>query len=294
MISSSQNPKIKLARALLGRSKERRDANAFVVEGVRLVEEAVNSKWLIRFVLYDETLNERGMLKVESLKSSGVECEMVSPSVMQSISETETPQGILAVLELTNLPIPASPTFILIPDQIRDPGNLGTLLRSAAATGVDAVLLPPETTDAFAPKVVRSGMGAHFRLPIHAMTWNEIKQFVAGNASHQTHKENPSQGDSTGLVDKSNLSSATHPRSQVFLADMDGQSCWETDLRQPLALIIGGEAEGASDEARKLAVQKISIPMSGNVESLNAGVAGSVLMFEVVRQRIFREGISND
>ena len=72
---------------------------------------------------------------------------------------------------------------------------------------------------------------------------------------------------------------------QIYLADMDGQSCWETDLRQPLALIVGGEAEGASDEARKLANQQISIPMMGKMESLNAGVAGSVLMFEVVRQR---------
>ena len=72
---------------------------------------------------------------------------------------------------------------------------------------------------------------------------------------------------------------------QVYLADMNGLPCWETDLRKPLALIIGGEAEGASEEARRLATAKISIPMTGNVESLNAGVAGSVLMFEVVRQR---------
>jgi tRNA G18 (ribose-2'-O)-methylase SpoU len=72
---------------------------------------------------------------------------------------------------------------------------------------------------------------------------------------------------------------------QVYLADMDGQSCWETDLRQPLALVIGGEADGASETAQKLANGKITIPMKGNVESLNAGVAGSVLMFEVVRQR---------
>ena len=121
---------------------------------------------------------------------------------------------------------------------------------------MQAVLLPPETTDAFAPKVVRSGMGAHFRLPIHSMTWDEIKRVIA------------SQRD-----------------LQVYLADMDGQSCWETDLRQPLALIIGSEADGASESARKLANQKISIPMNGNIESLNAGVAGSVLMFEVVRQR---------
>jgi TrmH family RNA methyltransferase len=98
-------------------------------------------------------------------------------------------------------------------------------------------------------------MGAHFRLPIYAMTWMEIER-----------------------VSKSvNL--------QMHIADMNGQSCWETNLRQPLALIVGGEAEGVSEEARNLATQKLSVPMAGNVESLNAGVAGSVLMFEVVRQR---------
>lgn len=253
MITSSQNSKIKLVRSLLGRAKERREANAFVVEGVRLIEEAETRDWRFETVLYDESLSERGKLLVERLKSKAVEVEEVSQSLMKSVSETETPQGILAVLDFTNLPIPDSPDFILIPDQIRDPGNLGTLLRSAAATGVQAVLLPPETTDAFAPKVVRSGMGAHFRLSIHSMTWKEIQQRTKG--------------------------------LQIYLADMDGRSYWETDLRQPLGLIIGGEAEGASEQARKLASQKISIPMAGNVESLNAGVAGSVLMFEVVRQR---------
>ncbi len=253
MITSAQNSKIKLVRALLGRPKERREANAFVVEGVRLVEEAVNRNWGFRFVLYDKTLSERGKSQVESLKSRGIDVEMVSENLMKSLSETETPQGLLAVLDFKQLTITSSPGFILILDQIRDPGNLGTLLRSAAATGVQAVLLPPETTDAFAPKVLRSGMGAHFRLPIHSITWDEIKAQTKG--------------------------------LPIYLADMDGQSCWETDLRQPLALIVGGEAEGASEEARKLATQKISIPMTGNVESLNAGVAGSVLMFEIVRQR---------
>jgi TrmH family RNA methyltransferase len=256
MITSAQNSKIKMVRALTGRPKERREAGAFVAEGVRLVEEAAGSHWRFRFVLYDETLNERGRLNVESLKLQGVECDEVSPSLMRSLSDTETSQGILAALELTPLPLPLSPDFLLILDQIRDPGNLGTLLRSADAAGVQAVLLPPETTDAFAPKVVRAGMGAHFRLPIHAMTWEEIGRV----------------GKSAGL--------------QVFLADMDGQSCWDVDLRQPLALIVGGEAEGASRSARKLANQKIGIPMLGKAESLNAAVAGSVLMFEVVRQRI--------
>lgn len=254
MITSSQNSKIKLVRALLGRAKERRAANAFVVEGVRLVEEAVNSDWKFQLALYDDSLSERGLKLVKKLEDKKIEVEKVESHLMQSLSETETPQGILAVLALTNSPIPNSLNFLLIPDQIRDPGNLGTLLRTAAAAGVQAVLVPPETTDAFAPKVVRSGMGAHFRLPIHSKAWEEIEAQTKG--------------------------------LQVYLADMDGTSCWETDLRQPLALIIGGEAEGASEAAQKLVTQKISIPMQGSVESLNAGVAGSVLMFEVVRQRL--------
>lgn len=260
MITSNQNSKIKLVRALLGRAKERREAGLFVIEGVRLFEEAVNSNWEIKFVLYDETLSERGKSKVESLKSKNIEVEEVSASVMKSISETENPQGILAVLKFSQLPITNKLNFVLIPDQVRDPGNLGTLLRSAIATGVQAVLLPPETTDAFAPKVLRSGMGAHFKLPIQEMSWEEIQEVVKLK----------------GL--------------NVFVADMDGTSCWEIDLQKPTALIIGSEAEGASESARKLANGKISIPMSGEIESLNAGVAGSVLMFEALRQRtVIRE-----
>src|SRR6188474_1034576 len=122
MITSSQNSKIKLVRALLGRAKERRDANAFVAEGVRLVEEAVNSNWGFQFVLYDESLNKKGKSMVEVIKFGVVEVEEVSESVMKSLSETETPQGILAVLELTQLPIPNYLNFILVLDQIRDPG----------------------------------------------------------------------------------------------------------------------------------------------------------------------------
>src|ERR1041385_1902450 len=111
MITSNQNSKIKLVRALLGRSKERREANAFVVEGVRLVEEAANSNWEFRFALYDETLSERGRFQVESLKSRGVDVEEISNSLMKSLSETETPQGILAVLQFSTLSIPDSLNF---------------------------------------------------------------------------------------------------------------------------------------------------------------------------------------
>jgi len=255
MITSQQNPKVKLVRALGGQPKARRKEGAFLAEGARLAEEALAAEWPIRFVLYAEGLNERGQGLVEKLKESGSEVEKIAPNLMKSLSETETPQGLLAVLELSQLSLPQNLNFVLIPDQIRDPGNLGTLIRTAAAAGVQAILLPPETTDAFAPKVVRAGMGAHFRLPIRTMSWDEIKQYCKSGSL------------------------------QVFLADMNGESCWETDFRKPLALIVGGEADGANEEARELANTIVSIPMPGQVESLNAGVAGAVLMFEIVRQR---------
>lgn len=256
MITSSQNPKLKLARALLsGRPKERREAGAFAAEGIRLLEEALAVDWPVRFILHADGVSPRGRELLTSFKSRGLDVEEVSSDLLQAISETITSQGVLAVLEERSLPLPDSFDFVLIPDQVRDPGNLGTLLRSAAAAGVQAVLLPPHTADAFAPKVVRSAMGAHFRLPILNMTWDEI---------HQT-------------VDRARL--------RVHLADMEGQPCWKADLRAPLALVIGSEAEGATSEALALTGQRLSIPMPGGGESLNAGVAGSILLFEVVRQR---------
>jgi TrmH family RNA methyltransferase len=180
--------------------------------------------------------------------------EKVTDTLLNSISETETSQGILAVLDYFPLPIPANLSFVLVLDSIRDPGNLGTLLRTAAAAGVQVVFLPPETTDAFAPKVMRAGMGAHFRLPIFPLNWDEIR---------------------------------VRTRSlKVYLAEMEGAtSCWEADFRAPLALIVGGEAEGASQPARNLASQQVYISMPGGSESLNAAVAGAILMFEIVRQR---------
>jgi TrmH family RNA methyltransferase len=253
MISSSQNSRIKLVRSLAGRPKERREAAAFLAEGVRLVEEALLAGWPFRFVLHTAELGERGRQLVEKLREKKVQVDEIDAALMQSLAETETSQGILAVLDEHELALPEGLDFLLIADSIRDPGNMGTLLRSAGAAGVQAVLLPPETADPFAPKVVRAGMGAHFRLPVRAMAWDEIQERTR--------------------------------TLQVYLADMAGVSCWEADLRSPLALIIGGEAAGATEPARKLATRLISIPMLGQAESLNAAVAGSVLMFEVLRQR---------
>jgi TrmH family RNA methyltransferase len=256
VITSSQNAKLKLVRALQGRAKDRREAGAFLAEGVRLIEDALDAGWPFRFVLYSSQLSERARALVGRLEGLKVDMDEVEDALFESVSETETTQGILAALDLPNTELSniVSPTFTIIPDQIRDPGNLGALLRSAAAAGVQAVLIPPETVDAFSPKVVRAGMGAHFRLPVVSLGWDEIRAHVTGCA--------------------------------VFLADAAGQeSCWGADFRQPLALIVGGEAEGASQPARKLADSLVNIPMPGKIESLNAAVAGGILMFEVVRQR---------
>jgi TrmH family RNA methyltransferase len=255
MITSTHNPKIQMARALLGRAKERRQAGAFVAEGVRLVEEALKAGWPFHFVLHSSELGERGETLIAALQAAGVELEEVEARLLRSLSDTETSQGLLAVLALSHLPLPADLDFVLIPDQVRDPGNLGTLLRTAAAAGVQAVFLPPETVDAYAPKVVRAGMGAHFRLPVESLSWSEIRARTRG--------------------------------LKVYLAEIEAAlPCWQADFRAPLALILGGEAEGAGESARRLAQQAVQIPMPGGSESLNAAVAGAILMFEVVRQRI--------
>jgi RNA methyltransferase, TrmH family len=254
MITSTHNPRIQQVRTLLGKARDRREAGAFVVEGVRLVEEAAAAGWPFRYLLAGESLSERGQALVEMLKRRNIAVETVSQSVLDSAADTETTQGILAVVEYKQLPLPEKLDFVFIPDQVRDPGNLGTLIRSAAAAGAQAVFLPPETTDAFAPKVVRAGMGAHFRLPILGMDWAQIRERTSG--------------------------------LQVYLAEMEAElSCYQADFCASLALVVGGEAEGASQPARDLATRQVHIPMPGRAESLNAAVAGAILLFEVVRQR---------
>jgi TrmH family RNA methyltransferase len=254
-ITSPQNAKIKLVRALQTRRRSREAEGAFIVEGVRLVEEAIAVDWPLDFILYDETLSERGLALLHRLElQKQAEIAMIAPNLMAEISDTETPQGILAVLKLKTLPLPEAPTFIVIADQIRDPGNMGTLLRTAEAVGADVVLNSPGTVDAFSPKVLRGGMGAHFHLPIHHLGWEAI----------------------TAYVDK----------LPVFLAEAEGDiPLWKIDFRQPCALLVGGEAFGASVEGQKVATQKVTIPMKGRAESLNAAVAAAILMVEILRQR---------
>jgi TrmH family RNA methyltransferase len=256
MITSTQNTKIKWLRALQTQSKQRRTEGLFIVEGVRLAEEALQTGWPARLVLASEALNERGRAIVDGFAGRGVPSEVASEHVMQAASDTQTPQGLLVVLEMRAVAPPAGPSFALAVDGIRDPGNLGAILRSSAAAGVELVYLLPGVVDPYAPKVVRAAMGAHFRLPLASVGWEAIA----------------AQASQSGL--------------RVFLADASGELEYtRADLRAPLLLVLGGEASGASLAAGRLAHARLRIPMPGQMESLNAAAAAAVLLFEVLRQR---------
>jgi TrmH family RNA methyltransferase len=177
---------------------------------------------------------------------------------MDSLSDTETSQGLLLVMPVTPLTLPATLDFVIVVDQLRDPGNLGTIIRSAKAAGVQAFFLTTGSVDVYSPKVIRSAMGAHFNLPILTMKWSEIHRLCL----QQT------------------------PALKIVLAESENAlPYWESDFRQPVALVIGGEANGPSEEVRNSVNENVKIPMPGGSESLNAAVAASILLFEVVRQR---------
>lgn len=258
MITSNQNPKLRRVRELLAKRSEREAAGAFVVEGVRLVEEAFASGWPVELVLFSGELSARGQQALKGLSQAGAEVEEIASHLMDALTDTETSQGILAVIRHTILAMPPDADFFVIADAIRDPGNLGTLVRTCAAAGVNGLFLTPGSVDPFAPKVLRAGMGAQFRLPIHQAGWDEITGLLHGR-----------------------------PRPvRILLSDVEGgKTAWHSDLRGPLALVIGSEAEGVSSAARQAADDRIHIPMPGRSESLNAAIAAGILIFEVVRQR---------
>lgn len=262
MITSTRNDKVKCVRKLQNQKRVRQQHRRFAFEGVRLVEEVVRAAVVPDFVLYTESFAEdaRGKALLVTLEALAP-CHLVSEAVMEACSDTVTPQGVLAVLPFPELPRPAHPTFTLVLDRLRDPGNLGTMLRTALAAGVEQVLLAPGTVDFSNPKVVRAAMGAHLRLPIADADWDEIAQAVAD--------------------------------CDFWLAAAGGaQAYTAVDWTRPTALIVGSEAHGAGEQAWSLAQGRVSIPMASEVESLNAAVATAVILFEVVRQRGALDGTS--
>ena len=259
MITSTHNPKIQRLRTLLNRRQEREEQGAFLVEGVRLVEEALHADWPLEMVLAGETLSERGKELARQLTQRGADVETVSDSVLAKLTETEASQGILAVASIQPRTLPSDWDFLVVADGLRDPGNLGSLLRTSAAAGVQAVITTPGTVDLYSPKVVRSAMGAHFSLPLLQLDWDALAALLAGR-----NPEPP----------------------LVFVADSSaGKACWQADLTKPIVLVIGAEATGAQPAAYINSSGAIHIPMPGKTESLNAAVSAGILIFEVVRQR---------
>ena len=254
MITSSANPKIKLVRNLQSKRSARQAEGLFVVEGVRLLEEAARAPGVPRLALYVDDPDPRGRAALAQLQARGAALEAVTPQVMAAASGTETPPGLLAVVPLPALVPPTRLTLALVLDGLRDPGNLGTILRTADAAGVEVVFLAPGTVDAYNPKVVRAASGAHFHVPIIAAGWQALEKMLAGLS--------------------------------LWLAEARaGQAYGQVDWRVPSALMIGSEAAGPSAPARRLAPRQTSIPMPGNAESLNAAVAAAVILFEAARQR---------
>jgi TrmH family RNA methyltransferase len=255
MITSITNEKVKYVRSLYRRRVRYRERH-FVIEGVRLVEEAFRAGIVPALIFYSEGVNATpgGRELLAEIQKGGTPAFAVSEKVMKAMVDTVSPQGVLAVVPFVELPSPPSPSLVLVVDRLRDPGNLGTILRSANAAGVEQVVLATKTVDPYNPKVVRGAMGAHFWLPIEALSWPEIAAALAG--------------------------------VQVLLADARAKRAYyEADWTRPSALIIGGEAYGTSQEAMELATATIAIPMHGGAESLNAAVAASVILFEAARQR---------
>jgi TrmH family RNA methyltransferase len=253
MISSVHNERIKYIRSLARRRVRQREGR-FVVEGTRLVDEIMRAGVRPTLLLYTEawaaTPDGRRLLPALAPAQDGN--WLVSEAALAACADTESPQGVLAVVAFVR--VEPRPGPILILDQLRDPGNLGTILRSAEAAGVGQVILAPGVVDFYNPKVVRGAMGAHFRLPVARLGWTEIAGQVAGRA--------------------------------VWLADSGGDIAYDAvDWRAPSALIVGGEAAGAGAQAIALATGRVCIPMAGGPESLNAAMATTVILFEMARQR---------
>lgn len=259
VITSPDNEKVRYLRSLHEHSARQR-ARRFLIEGVRLVEEALAAGVAPELVLADEESlgrTVRGLALLERLRHLPGYFR-VTPRALKAAAETVTPQGVVAAVPFPEPPPAAGAAAIaLVVDGIQDPGNVGTILRTAEAAGARPVLLAPGTVDPFSPKVVRAAMGAHFCLPLVAGPWDTIGPYLQGRA--------------------------------VWLADVGaGVPYYEIDWSLPSAVIIGSEARGASAQAEKMATGRLTIPMVGRAESLNAAIATGVILFEALRQHAVR------
>lgn len=256
MITATNNKRIKWLVSITEKAKERKKENVFVVEGGKMFEEADEA--YIREVYVSESYMEKNGIS-EKLKKVGY--ETVSDEVFKKISDTKAPQGILCVMNqykytLDDLLKKENPVIVLLED-IQDPGNLGTILRTGEGAGVDGVIMTKDTVDIYNPKTIRATMGSIYRMPFLYVD---------------------SLGEVIGKMQEKNIS--------VYAAHLKGEAYYDNfDFKKGTAFLIGNEGNGLKKETADLADSYLKIPMEGKVESLNAAIATSLLMYETYRQR---------
>lgn len=262
MITSSQNKTIKDIKAL-SRKRERTRTGFFVAEGLRFVEAAIQCGADIEVILYSSAAfrTVEGQALISGLLKDGrYRVYEVDDKLFSELSDTQSPQGILAVVkqpayDWSDVMTPEG--LVVVLDRIQDPGNLGTIVRTADAAGASGIVLLKGSVDPYNPKVLRSTMGSVFTMPvIESADWTEVAQLAREGGY---------------------LIAATSLEDSV---DYD-----EPDYRGPTVLVIGNEANGISREILDVADVRVKIPIVGSAESLNAGVAAAVMMYEVLRQR---------
>ena len=249
--------------------KKRKRKNLFPIEGVRLVLEALQSDWEVGELYYSHSfkLTPSGNRILELARKRRVELLEVQEKVIRKMADTEKPQGVVAMVNMKHFSaeqtISSGRTdFVLALEDIRDPGNLGTLIRSADALGCDAVLLSENSVELYNPKVLRSNMGSLFHLPVIY----PIKLLGALESLKQKKFR---------LV-------ATSPSG--------GKNCNEVDFREPTCLLVGNEARGLTKEILELCDQRVTIPRWGKAESLNVSVAAGIIMYEIAQQKKSKPG----
>lgn len=261
MITSAQNKLIKEVKAL-ARKRERTKTGLFVAEGLRFVKSAIDVNAEIEYILYSESIyrTDEGSQLVKNLESTHKKVMEIDEKLMIELSDTQSPQGIIALVKQPKYTwenILKKNGFIIILDRLQDPGNLGTIIRTADAAGADGMILTKGSVDVYNPKVLRSTMGSIFELPVlEGLVWDEIETVLTEN-NYNLY--------ATALEDS---------------VDYDAP-----DYKQASALIIGNEANGISSQILDAVKTKVKIPIVGSAESLNAGVAAAVMMYEVLRQK---------
>lgn len=256
MITSTSNPQVKELVHLQKKSKVRNERNVFVVEGIKMFLEAPTAR--VEKIYIAESLYNK---KKHELVLDGLKTEVVSDKVFSYMADTKTPQGILCIVRQSETTVEhmleQENPFLMILDNLQDPGNLGTIIRTAEGAGTTGIIMSKNTVDIYNPKTIRSTMGSVYRMPF-------------------AYEE-----DMTGLLDK-----LRQKGIRTYAAHLEGKTYYdEENYRAGCAFLVGNEGSGLRREVADKADVWVKIPMHGQVESLNAAVASSILMFEVCRQR---------